>query len=423
MRIAFYCNDPSCSIDKSSEGTPIIIPTDLNYQHLTDLYKSLSSEQITCDLSFQIIHPTDHPILSLQDQDKLNKEGVGKEFSIPSSTLLLEEVVKKAYNYFNLPLTIQESTIHIKVQVKKEYKIEKQINLLDWISCITPPLTSSPNSLLVGCYDGSISLVNWINNKTQTIWNSPSPIKSLSICSSSPNLILSGTMNGNLYLNELDSNNFKIKELKVVSGHDNCISKIISTPLSNWITVGWEGKIKVWDEQLQNTPCVINDAHTAKITDCCLKVDQQNLLTVGWDNYFKKWSIRNDNLILDQSIDLSLPINCIDSNYGMIVVGTTGGNLQLIDDRDSSTTTTIGNHNKWINSVKISPSNQNLLSSCGADCSLKIWDLRWIGNSLVSVSKFDSKLVALQWLPPNESSFVDKLICGGENSQLSIISA
>ena len=78
-------------------------------------------------------------------------------------------------------------------------------------------------------------------------------------------------MNGNLYLNESDSNNFKIKELKVVSGHDNCISKTISTPLSNWISVGWEGKIKVWDEQLQNTPNVINDAHTAKITDCCLK--------------------------------------------------------------------------------------------------------------------------------------------------------
>ena len=100
MRIAFYCNDPSCSIDKSSEGTSIIIPTDLNYQHLTDLYRSLSSEQITCDLSFQIIHPTDHPILSLQDQDQSNKEGVGKEFSIPSSTLSLEEVVKESLYLF-----------------------------------------------------------------------------------------------------------------------------------------------------------------------------------------------------------------------------------------------------------------------------------------------------------------------------------
>ena len=404
IQVAFYSSDSEISLPVHLSETPILIPSTAAKHDLVVLLLSLLEKP---DLALNLF------IVNQNNQrDPLN--AAAEEFPFEKGSL--QQNIEKALAFFSSEAALYSSESIYRIRYCKPappLSISTETSMPDWISCIC---RIRQNEALVGCYD---SILRQFSNSTSTLSpkSKPSsfPIKSIALSTDS-NTYAFGCMNGKIHFGVFNDVELCAADT-IITAHKSTVSGLCFVN-NSIVSSGWDGALSLWNPQTNSCSATLQAHSSAKISGICASTS--GIISVALDHRIKEWSI--DGLLEKCSIPQSHISNCLDFSMisNLLLTGDTDSSIRGWDFRLNNHTSqsqfTLKGHSKWINCVKISPWNANMVVSSASDCSVRMWDLRHCSVPL-SKLKFDSKILAVEWMNEDESS----VLCGGENNTLSIL--
>ncbi|KAI8904777.1 WD40-repeat-containing domain protein [Gorgonomyces haynaldii] len=286
----------------------------------------------------------------------------------------------------------------------------------DWIASIR----LRPDDVLVGGFDGSVSIWNYsleLQSKIQ-LEHSVKQAEWLNqsiVVASDDHLVRVFEQDGTL-LYECPGHQGSVESLAVNKDH------------SVFASGGWDKQIKLWrtsdpvsegkiekkgkktktETQIKHSSLELEGHSNAVVA---LAFDDQMLYSGSWDHAIRGWDIDQEQCLHTMTCDHPVTSLTYNKDNNLLVSGHSDALIRVWDPRGADgqlIKTKLTGHKNQVSRITWSSNTFNF-ASCSYDGTVKVWDLRSL-NPMYSVEVQD-KLFALDWLG-------DQLVVGGEDSHL-----
>jgi WD40 repeat protein/uncharacterized caspase-like protein len=195
---------------------------------------------------------------------------------------------------------------------------------------------------------------------------------------------------------------------QVFNRYSNQAEGIYSVAVSPTVTntfaaADWDGKIKIWQNNLDGTQQLIRTlaGHQDTISQIKYSPDGKLIASASWDKTIKIWDTRSGNLIntLKGHQD---GINSIafSSDSQTLISGSEDKTIKLWDLTNFKLIKTLKEHTDSIKAVTVSPDN-NLIASAGYDNTIKLWTIA--GELLQTINAHNLAINSLQFTPDSKT--------------------
>lgn len=229
-----------------------------------------------------------------------------------------------------------------------------------------------------------------------------------------------------------------LEELRRFAAHDDIISAVDNSPInySQFVSVGWDGIINVWDWRSSNpeTPIYIAESRHGIIYDVSYNSFSNSdiLCTVAKDGYLRVWDTRIRSAECSQIFELGQIGNSVlwaDEN--LIVTGLEDGRLAYLDSRYPATPVDVNPiHNGAIRRLRKFTDLPNTIFCASQDTTVSVTTLHMSntvpdestpphalpGNNIVPrvthkvvqrINQHTDYVTDVVWVPSNSSSIKD----------------
>ena len=167
-----------------------------------------------------------------------------------------------------------------------------------------------------------------------------------------------------------------------LSGHTDGIYCMCKHPrkISIILSGSCDGELKVWNLSLKE--CITTLAsHNGFVRGVCMDNDGSHFISVGDDNIIKLWQYPEDNMFSRNTEPISTilgkTVYCgIDSHRYDSVFATCGDQVDIWNMSRSEPVSSFTWGPDNISSIKFNPVQTNILSTCGSDRAIALYDIR-----------------------------------------------
>ncbi|XP_039999978.1 telomerase protein component 1 isoform X2 [Xiphias gladius] len=239
-----------------------------------------------------------------------------------------------------------------------------------------PPETSAHTwaQRLVG--KGGVRVVEWLNNKDQTVQETSELVSTFSseptclVLSSDGQLMVAGTGQGMLHFIDAQTGQ-KVKSL--VSSCDG-ISSCVFLKDGRLATTSFDGRIETWDIGNGCRTAII-DGHTNVITASDVTADHKHFATVSLDFMLKVWSSTTGHEVA--ALLSASPLNCVtfDPEGHLLAAGCWNGKVIVWNWLQNKTQTSLSGHQRSVRSLAFSSSSSSTLCSGSISGEVRVWSV------------------------------------------------
>lgn len=165
-----------------------------------------------------------------------------------------------------------------------------------------------------------------------------------------------------------------------LSGHTDGVCCMGKHPrnLSVLLSGSCDGEIKAWSLARQECLATVA-AHSGFVRGLCTNAEGTGLISIGDDKIIKQWAFPDDCTLGVEPLSSVISDDVllgIDHHRGEPVFATCGSKLDVWDERRSEPITSLTWGVDSITHVKFNPIETNVLSSCGTDRAVVLYDIR-----------------------------------------------
>jgi ribosome biogenesis protein YTM1 len=421
---------------------PIAVPADIGRKGLSAVLNHLLGRNVAKDGATSDSEDED------EDADELPP--VNFEFVVSSTNKLLRKGVEKEARQHGLSLEQAITITYFPATTAPDLSGEQE-ELPDWISC----LSYDQETLLAGCYDGSLHLYKQKNGqleKENGTLVSGGPVKCLgTVVKDETMWIATASLDHTLQI--LTYGNDKTLDTYgqcIQEGTSCAITSLDFAPSSTRLASGdGNGTVCIWDVQNVNesvkptkkvktnggkkskqtiAPLIsMESAHSQLVSGLSWgnhsTDNQTHLITGSWDHSIKLWDVEAQDCLL--TLNGARVVSCLDTSYhseGVVATGHPDCTIRLWDVRTNnakqssliSDNTFRPSHKEWVSSVNWSKSNAYHLASTSHDGTIKMWDIR-SSVPLHTVRAFpkEEKALCLAWESSTDKESTGVMFAGG----------
>lgn len=324
--------------------------------------------------------------------------------------------------------TTGERLVHVEYRVAcRAPVLREQRPFADWIGCLAVTEEAASQRLAVGAYDASVWEMDFSapENKVNLLHKMhTAPVKSVCWLAAGSDLLVSASMDRSIGIFDVASRKIVAK----MTAHAACVSGVSAAAPDAFFSGSWDATVRFWNAVTLESAIV--GTHAAKVTAVTAQ-SAETCFAASWDEEVTLWDARRQQAVW-RSAACGAAVNaadcCRNAAADVVVTGRADGCVQLWDSRLQPTLSLSSfchSQAQWICDVRWNAAQPHLVASASADCTVSVWDVRWVRetaalNAPLHRCRFDRRVLAVAWMRRcTDSAATSVLVCGGENNLVS----